>query len=453
MKRFLILLLGSILLLSLTGCGPAVVQWNGEKEILADLLMVVDCSDTSVYANSVSNVFVGTVVKVQKNVISERRKKHEDNYSVYTIRVEENLKGDLSGEIICSKLGGLRKDGTMLVVQAETPNGKCITDSGMPEEGRKYIFLAYEQPDGRLILSEILDDREYSEDLVKEYKRALGVTVLNITSDLEGRALVSGPYGQLSVAIPDNWSAEAAPLESGKLMTGLYGLILKPNGVSSGQIEVYCTDSFGVCGTGLSEEKISLAGTTVTVGTYDDHPHWDYIAFGGEEAKIVAQHTECSTWKDEMWKEALAILDTVQFDKTIRTGGVGQFIPESENDDIAVAMQVEHITSSGLTVRLYRYDSRNTAELLYGEGYVLNRKEGSEWVEVPQIIENGGFTDEGYPIPEEGEAVQKIDWEWLYGKLSPGTYRIQKTVTDMRSREGHVSIPVYFLTAQFILAD
>ena len=30
---------------------------------------------------------------------------------------------------------------------------------------------------------------------------------------------------------------------------------------------------------------------------------------------------------------------------------------------------------------------------------------------------------------QEEEAEQKIDWQWLYGKLSPGTYRIRKTVT------------------------
>ena len=92
-------------------------------------------------------------------------------------------------------------------------------------------------------------------------------------------ASVVGPYGQIMVYIPANWTAEASPLGSGKLIYGLYGLILKPRDAADGQIELFCSDSFGVCGTGLSEEKQELAGYSAIVGTYDNHMHWDFIGF------------------------------------------------------------------------------------------------------------------------------------------------------------------------------
>ena len=137
--------------------------------------------------------------------------------------------------------------------------------------------------------------------------------------DRQQDAFVRGPYGEISVDVPAGWSVRACHVEEEGMMYGLYGLILKPKDASTGQIELFCTDSFGVCGTGLVQEEITLAGGKATVGTYDEHENWDYIVFGeGDPNKakvqIIAQHTDCASWTEEMWEEALLILDTMQFD-------------------------------------------------------------------------------------------------------------------------------------------
>lgn len=49
-------------------------------------------------------------------------------------------------------------------------------------------------------------------------------------------ATIGGPYGEISVNLSEKWTYEEAPVDSNKLMCGLYGLILKPEGVSDGQI-------------------------------------------------------------------------------------------------------------------------------------------------------------------------------------------------------------------------
>ena len=183
-------------------------------------------------------------------------------------------------------------------------------------------------------------------------------------------ALVGGPYGRILVEVPANWVWEAFPVDEEGLMFGLYGLILKPERAKEGQIELICTDGFGVCGTGLSQKDIMLAGGIATVGTYDDHENWDYIVFGTDDAdagdvqtaaddraalagkgQIVAQHAGCEIWTMELWEETLLILNTVRFDRSVTEGGVGRYIPESENDEIAVAMDVHHVTPSGAVVR------------------------------------------------------------------------------------------------------
>ena len=260
---------------------------------------------------------------------------------------------------------------------------------------------------------------------------------------------VGGPYGEISVELPENWSVETAPVDSNTMMYGLYGLILKLESSTDGQIELFCSDSFGVCGTGLRQEEATLAGGAAHIVTYDDHEHWDFITFGESRPQIVAQHTDCSSWTDDMWDEAMEILDTMKFDTSKTEGGIGQYIPESEEDAIAVMMSVTDVTPSGLTVHFRQYDKRDTEELTYGQSYTLQVQNGDTWENVPMIIDNGAFTDEGYILPNEGEAEMVTDWEWLYGKLSPGTYRITKTISDSRAVGNN---PLYFLTAQFVIA-
>ena len=169
MKRFIIFVVIFGLLLDISACSIKTVEWNGKTQELANVLMIEDITDLYRYVGLVDYVFVGTVEEIEKNVIPAKNRKHEDSYSVYRIHVDRNLKGNLTEEIICNKLGGFKKDGTMLLISAEMPTGITIMDNGLPEKEKQYIFLAYGQEDGSLILSEIFDNRECDEALLAEY--------------------------------------------------------------------------------------------------------------------------------------------------------------------------------------------------------------------------------------------------------------------------------------------
>ena len=268
--------------------------------------------------------------------------------------------------------------------------------------------------------------------------------------EAEGELSIAGPYGQISVSLPDNWSGEAVPVDDDKLMYGLYGLIIKPAGTSEGQIEIAVMDSFGVCGTGLSQENWNLAGGKVSVGTYDDHEYWDYIVFKDEKPQILAQHTDCDSWTEGMWDEAYLILDSLQYNEKNAEGGIGQYISDSEVEAIGVMMDVSHVTPTGLIVRFRQYEDKGFGELTYGEGYTLEHLNGEAWEAVPMIIDNGVFNDLGYNIPPGGESEIETNWEWLYGKLSPGTYKITRKVWT--KHQGGDSLSSYTLSAQFMLA-
>ena len=79
-------------------------------------------------------------------------------------RFQPDLKGELTEIVECSKHGGFKKDGTMMLICSDNS-----ADTGLPESGNQYIFLAYAQSDGSLTLSEFFDNRQYSDELLQEY--------------------------------------------------------------------------------------------------------------------------------------------------------------------------------------------------------------------------------------------------------------------------------------------
>ena len=174
MKKLIAIILVSACVLGVIGyaCSLSYTQnevtWNGNTECLGQLTMVLDFTNPYEYVGIVDYVFVGHVEDVDV-VIPDKRTEFEQSFSKYQIHVDKNLKGELVENIVCSKMGGLKNDGTMLLIAAETPSGKLVMDNGLPELGKQYVFLAYGQPDGSLTLSEIFDNREFNEELLEEY--------------------------------------------------------------------------------------------------------------------------------------------------------------------------------------------------------------------------------------------------------------------------------------------
>ena len=167
MKKLIGFILCICLTLLVTSCGND-VTWNGKIECLGELTMVLDFTNLYEYVGIVDHVFIGTVERADYSIPVDVTQ-YAQSFSQYQIHVDRNLKGELIENIECSKMGGLKNDRTMLLVAAETPNGKLVMDTGLPEVGKQYIFLAYTQPDGSLTLSEIFDNREYTDALLVEY--------------------------------------------------------------------------------------------------------------------------------------------------------------------------------------------------------------------------------------------------------------------------------------------
>ena len=113
---------------------------------------------------------------------------------------------------------------------------------------------------------------------------------------------------------------------------------------------------------------------------------------------------------------------------SILTGCAEQPIPSTQIQQTQVenvTIQISDISPSGATLVI---TDTNPEPYLYGEWYKIQKLTDCQWQDVPHVIDNYAFTAIGY-IPDANDQVKfPINWEWLYGKLPAGTYRIFKEV-------------------------
>ena len=106
------------------------------------------------------------------------------------------------------------------------------------------------------------------------------------------------------------------------------------------------------------------------------------------------------------------------------------YIPtEVENVSISIA----DISPTGATITV---KDTNEEPYIYGEWYKIEENKNGEWYDVSTIIDNYGFTDIGYLADAyNDEVIFEINWQWLYGELKEGNYRLLKEVNRQ-----HISV-------------
>ena len=117
---------------------------------------------------------------------------------------------------------------------------------------------------------------------------------------------------------------------------------------------------------------------------------------------------------------------------------------ETVNDLEGVTMSVKQssVSPTGLTIVM---SNRTDRSFSYGEFFSLDKKVNDNWVEVPVI--GGAFTDPALHLNAKHTKEWDINWEWLYGELTKGDYRIIKEVFD--SYEATGIYEVYPLATEF----
>ena len=96
-----------------------------------------------------------------------------------------------------------------------------------------------------------------------------------------------------------------------------------------------------------------------------------------------------------------------------------------------VTMEVTECSDTSVTVRIVNNTNK---DIQCGEDFCLEMQdeETGEWRGADTVIDDAAFDAIAYMIQKDSPYEAVIDFEWLYGKLEPGRYRIVKTITDFR---------------------
>ena len=104
---------------------------------------------------------------------------------------------------------------------------------------------------------------------------------------------------------------------------------------------------------------------------------------------------------------------------------------DARNDEWGLKLSVSDVSSKGLTLHLERDDSENEESLMYGRSFLVEKRTLIGWKSLTP--KNGYvFTAEGYLLEEMDSKSINLNWEGLFGGLSPGIYRIKKETSVHR---------------------
>ena len=107
---------------------------------------------------------------------------------------------------------------------------------------------------------------------------------------------------------------------------------------------------------------------------------------------------------------------------------------EAKPNKWGVTLTAENVTSKGLTLVCKQSGGEDVAELTTGSPYVIEKLDGEDWVEVPYAPQEYDVVWDmmAYLIRAENTTTWDVNFEWLYGELPAGEYRIGKEISNFR---------------------
>ena len=150
MKKKILLTISLIILLALLLLGYVAGVTKKGAEALINVV-TADLRDMQSVVDSVNCIFVG-VVKESDTLIFDY-----DGKSEFQLQIVENIKGELPSETTFYKHGGHFINGNEVIVKADDESY-----TPMPEVGKQYLFLAFKQENGDVIISDYYGNIDYT---------------------------------------------------------------------------------------------------------------------------------------------------------------------------------------------------------------------------------------------------------------------------------------------------
>ena len=103
-------------------------------------------------------------------------------------------------------------------------------------------------------------------------------------------------------------------------------------------------------------------------------------------------------------------------------------------DEWGLTLTAKDVTPTGCTVVFTQSGGNPTGALHTGSDYVLEQYKNGQWTKVEMLPQEFDvvWTTEAWGIENDDSLEFSHKWEWLYGELPAGKYRIGKLVYDFR---------------------
>ena len=174
---------------------------------------------------------------------------------------------------------------------------------------------------------------------------------------------------------------------------------------------------------------------------------------GGYSMKVTltdgASHTLVNHSNAYLQIDADYFADTYHILNSWNFGGT-TYLPgnKPETDSFyGVCLTIEEVSPAGATVVFVGEGEKPEGRLMGGNDYWVQVEKDSVWEDITKVPEPS-FTTEAYDI--DNIRRHKIDWQWRYGTLPSGHYRIGKDVTY---QEGAKPLETATVWAEFLLSD
>ncbi len=115
----------------------------------------------------------------------------------------------------------------------------------------------------------------------------------------------------------------------------------------------------------------------------------------------------------------------------ILAGCVQQSTPVE--DEWGISLSANNITPTGLELVITQSGGNPSGELSTGAWFKLEEKTEDGWVELStNPLIDYAWHMVAYQIKKNDVTELEVGWEWLYGELPPGKYRLSKEITDLK---------------------
>ena len=167
------------------------------------------------------------------------------------------------------------------------------------------------------------------------------------------------------------------------------------------------------------------------------------MGFGDDETFNYGTYTDGYPCRYEL--KGITLMDAVsflcQFDESDHEWG-SRYVYPSVN--WGIQLDAENVTSSGLTLVVTQAGTIHDGTLTTGQPYFIQKKENNNWIPLEPLLEAWGWTTEAWIISMNDTARWDVSWEWLFGKLQSGQYRIGKDIY-LETVSGNREQAVYYV--------